>query len=252
MVSNDRIRKTLQELKSEIHWLALSSSALEEPRFISWRSRTQSVLEKVLGAEHAITRNFASLRWAPATYRPERAWIERNEAFQPAAKRAEGYLDAALAELDWISDVGVLDAAGVDPELWQFVAADIEGENWGKAATQTTLFLEDRIRRWTAQPADLVGEKLSAKVFGPGSEYRLGLTDGEKDGWQLFAMGVFKALRNAAVHRIDDRPDHRRYVLGVLGACSLLLTQLRHEHSSRLHNVSSAMPDRNHKFSKLS
>lgn len=123
------------------------------------------------------------------------------------------------------------------------MASDLKGEHWGKAATQATLFLEDRIRKWSGQRPELVGEKLMSAVFGAAGNYRLGLTDGEKDGWNLFAIGIAKALRNAAAHRIDTRPDHRHYVLGLVGACSLLLTQLRYEHSNHFLDLTPAGGD---------
>jgi hypothetical protein len=46
----------------------------------------------------------------------------------------------------------------------------------------------------------------------------MGLTDSEKTGWQLFAQGIAQALRNVDNHRIQNRPDHKRYALGVVGA----------------------------------
>jgi hypothetical protein len=67
-----------------------------------------------------------------------------------------------------------------------------------------------------------------------------GLAEGEKQGWQLFAQGIAQALRNAETQRIQDRPDHKRYALGVVGACSLLLTQMRYEHGNRFHDTSPA------------
>jgi hypothetical protein len=75
-------------------------------------------------------------------------------------------------------------------------------------------------------------------VFGDRGGYRLGLTDGEKQGWHRLAMGASMALRNADTHRIASRDDHKRYAMGVLGAGSLLLTQLRHEHGNRFQDTS--------------
>ena len=40
------------------------------------------------------------------------------------------------------------------------------------------------------------------------------------------------ALRNADTHRIQERDDHKRYAMGVVGTASLLLTQLRHQHGN--------------------
>jgi hypothetical protein len=72
-------------------------------------------------------------------------------------------------------------------------------------------------------------------VFRPeGGEFPLGQTQGEREGWHQFARGFAAALRNVDTHRIQDRDDLKRYALGVLGAASLLLTQLRHKHENRL------------------
>jgi uncharacterized protein (TIGR02391 family) len=123
----------------------------------------------------------------------------------------------------------------VDPELWAFVAPDIEREAWGKAVSQACIYFEDRIRKLAGGPAEEVGERLMTAVFGENGEYRLGVTDGEKQGWHRIAMGISMALRNAANHRIDDRPDHKRYAFGVISTCSLVLTQLKFEHGNRFH-----------------
>jgi hypothetical protein len=40
------------------------------------------------------------------------------------------------------------------------------------------------------------------------------------------------AVGNAVRHRIQLRDDAKRFAMGVLGAGSLLLTQLRHQHAN--------------------
>ena len=60
------------------------------------------------------------------------------------------------------------------------------------------------------------------------------------DGWRFFAQGIAQALRNVDTHRIQERPDLKRYALGVVGACSLLLTQMRFEHGNRFRDTSPA------------
>lgn len=224
--------KVLEDLRDEIAIIARDQPSVSAREYTSWRSRTRSALEGLLGKDHQITTAFVSLKWTPRAYTTgdHSAFADR---FRSAAEQARGYLDAAVDELDNLPVSNAFDSAGVDPELWAFVHTDIEGEHWGKTANQTTLFLEDRIRKWTGQPAELVGVDLMRAVLGPGADYRVGRTDGEKDGWHQFARGIVMALRNAAAHRIEDRPDHRRYVLGVVGSCSLLLTQLRFEHGNR-------------------
>lgn len=232
----ERTRDVLINLAEEIRLLAAREPSTSSAAFTSWQSRTRSTLSKALGTAHHITTSVVDTRWTPSIYAmgDTSAFVD---AFRAAAQRVQGYLEAAGAELESVSGAYV-DAAGIDPELWAYVAADVDAEQWGKAATQTTLFTEDRIRRWTGQPAQLVGEKLMTAVFGDKGNYRLGLVEGEQQGWHRLAMGVSMALRNVVGHRIQDRPGNRRYTLGVLGTCSLLLTQLRYEHGTRFHDTS--------------
>ncbi|MGY2079719.1 TIGR02391 family protein [Modestobacter sp. SYSU DS0657] len=74
-------------------------------------------------------------------------------------------------------------------------------------------------------------------------QYRLGATDAEREGWHLLARGIAMALRNPAAHRIVNRSDHRLFAFGVIGASSLLLTQLRFDHASHFIDLSPAHPD---------
>jgi hypothetical protein len=101
-----------------------------------------------------------------------------------------------------------------------------------------SIFTEDRIRRWAGRPANEVGEKLMTAVFGDHGDYRLGVTEAEKQGWHRFAMGASMALRNVDAHRLQSRTDHKLYAMGVLGASSLLLTQMRFDHGNHFHDTS--------------
>lgn len=232
-----RARTILSGLKLEIDRFTEADQRSTSSAFTSWASRTRSTLTTGLGPDHHITEGFASLSW---TAHPMSASSD-SDAFLEAAARAQGYIDAALHELDeLLVSPSELGAGEVDDELWKFVESDVRAEHWGKATTQATLFTEDRVRKWTGQPAELVGKDLATAVFGDKGDFRLGRTAGEKQGWLMLAMGIAQALRNSAGHRIEDRLDHRRYALGVLGACSLLLTQLRYEHGNRFHDRSPA------------
>jgi len=200
------------------------------------------VLARALGEEHHITVEFVSMSWTPGIYLSGDREAFPSE-FRATMPRAIGLFDAAIFELEHLSamsDAG--DAAGFDPELWEHVSSDALGEEWGKVASQTSIFTEDRIRKWAGRPPEEVGEKLMTAVFGDRGEYRLGLTDSEKQGWHRLAMGISMALRNADAHRIQSRADHKRYAIGVLGASSLLLTQMRFEHGNRFHDTSPAGP----------
>jgi hypothetical protein len=227
----------LVALREEAAGLPTSTSSAE---FNSWQHRTRSVLSKALGSSHHVTQAFIQMHWTPMMFSTGDSSAFRR-AFTAAVPEAQGLLDAAIFELEQLSASGVPDDVSVDPELWAHVEGHARAEEWGKMASQTAIFTEDRIRKWTGRPPDEVGERLMTAVFGDRGEYRLGLTDGEKQGWHRFAMGISMATRNADAHRIQDRPDHRLYAMGVVGASSLLLTQLRYEHGNRFHDSSPAV-----------
>jgi hypothetical protein len=229
----------LRDLHDEASGLPHSASSAE---FSSWDHRTRSVLAGALGEEHHITAEFVSMSWTPGIYMSgDREAFP--SAFRAAMPRALGLFDAAIFELEHLSAMAASDTAGFDPELWEHVGGDALAEEWGKVASQTSIFTEDRIRKWAGRSPEEVGEKLMTAVFGDRGEYRLGLTDGEKQGWHRLAMGISMALRNADAHRIQSRADHKRYAMGVLGASSLLLTQMRFEHGNRFQDISPAGPE---------
>jgi hypothetical protein len=207
-------------------------------KFVSWELRTRSALTHALGAQHHITDQFNHNRWTSVSWGDEE--MEAG-SFGQGAARAQGMLDAAIAEVKMLGDdVPVADEEGIDAELWEHVAPEIRSEAWVKAARGALIFTEDRIRRWAGRPDAEAAKELAVAIFGDKGNYRMGRTDGEMQGWQLFAQGIAQALRNADTHRIQERPDLKRYALGVVGACSLLLTQMRFEHENRLKDTSPA------------
>jgi len=139
--------------------------------------------------------------------------------------------------------VPVVDESGVDAELWEHIAPEVQAEAWGKVASQAVIFAEDRIRKWAGRTVGEVGKDLAVATFGKSGQFQMGQTEGETQGWQLFVQGIAQALRNVDAHRIQDRPDHKRYALGLVGACSLLLTQMRYEHGNRFRDTSPAATD---------
>lgn len=228
----------LAQLRDESGRLPVSTSS---PEFHSWHSRAESVLAKALGASHHITEAFRKVTWGPFAYGGDDSVLPA--AFRSGLAEAQGLLDAAVFELRQLREtVGPLDEGGFDPELWEHVGSHLEDEEWGKVASQAAIFTEDRIRRWAGRPADEVGERLMTAVFGERGDYRLGTNESEKQGWHRLAMGLSMAVRNVDLHRIQRRPDLRRYAMGVLGSSSLLLTQLRFEHGNRFHDVSRMAP----------
>lgn len=236
-MSSDDQRTTLLDLKAEIYVLAFNGgTTTSTAQFVSWRSRSKSVLARALGSDHHITENFAKINWTLGHPGDDRIETE-------AAQEAQGYLDAAAYEVEALASAGyAFDAAGVDSELWEHVAGHIAAGAWSTVASQTAIFTEDRVRRWAGQSADLVGERLMTAVLGDAGNYQLGVTSGEKQGWHRLGMGISMALRNVDAHRIQTRADLRLYALGVVGVSSLLLTQLRYEHGNRFQDTAPVLP----------
>jgi hypothetical protein len=133
------------------------------------------------------------------------------------------------------SSQGAPDRSFVDDELWAQVAHLVRGREWAQVASQTAIFVENRVRELANRPLDEIGDRLMKTVFDPdGDVFPLGETGGERQGWHRFAMGFTLALRKVDTHRIQNRSDLKRYAFGVLGSGSLLLTQLRHQCADEL------------------
>jgi hypothetical protein len=228
----------LRVLRDEASRLPLSTSSAE---FNSWQPRVRSVLTRALGESHHITERFVETRWRPRAAGDRTAF---ENAFRATIPVAQGILNAAIAELELLADeVPVADESGIDAELWEHIGPEIQTEAWGKVASQAVIFTEDRIRKWAGRPVGEVGKDLAVAIFGKSGQFQMGQTDSEMQGWQLFAQGIAQALRNVDAHRIQNRPDHKRYALGLVGACSLLLTQMRYEHGNRFRDTTPASSD---------
>jgi hypothetical protein len=227
----------LTQLRDQIPTLTGGADSAE---FVAWNHRTRSVLSRTLGETHAIAQAFITLRWYPSGP----LFSDSHQiAFRGGLRKAQGLLAAAIQELeDFGGDADAVTDDGVDPELWEHVRQVVEMKEWGKVARESLIFTEDRIRRWAGRPQSEIGERLMVAVFGDTGDFRLGVTDPERQGWQLLAMGISKALRNANTHRIQKRADLKSYGTGVLGTCSLLLTEMRYEYGGRMRDESPVHP----------
>ena len=224
--------KRLHALLNETAKLPPSTSSAE---FNSWNPRVRSVLTRALGESHHITLRFTAIRWTPMVGESSEGFFRR------AMTVAQGVIDAAITEMDLLADeVPAADESGVDAELWEHIAPEVAAEAWGKVASQAVIFTEDRIRKWAGRPVSEVGKDLAVAIFGRNGQFQMGRTESENQGWQLYAQGIAQALRNVSAHRLQERPDHKRYAMGLVGACSLLLTQMRYEHGNRFRDESPA------------
>jgi hypothetical protein len=220
-------------LEGEQQGFSLQNS---EDRFSSWKGRVRSVLIRALGVDHHLTSSFDEVNYSTVSL----STTDVQNAFMSGLKRARGIIDAAIfdLELGGTSDEAI-DESAFDVELWRHVQSYIQNEDWSTVASQTAIFVEDRMRTWAGGPRDkggrnLVGKGLCAKVLADDGEYRLGSEPGEWEGWRMLGMGFAQALGNVDRHNIQKRSDAKRYAIGVLGIGSLLLTQLRYQHGDHL------------------
>jgi Protein of unknown function (Hypoth_ymh) len=207
--------------------------SVADPAFEVWKQKTDRMLSAVFGEEHRLLAEFRRILYRP-TAGPVSAGVH-SAAFTRGQNAARGVLEAAIYEKEELDSYELLHASFVDPELWENVEHLVEGEQWAQVASQTAIFVEDRIREWASRSSEEIGERLMTTVFTPeGDVLPLGNTSGERQGWHRLAMGFAMALRNVDTHRIQSRPDLKRYAFGVLGVGSLLLTQLRYQYGSEL------------------
>ncbi|MET8231891.1 TIGR02391 family protein [Micromonospora zamorensis] len=205
----------------------------------SWKHRVRMIFVRTLGTDNHIVESFDKVRYSPTAISggmPRSAYEERRRS---GVLSVMGLTDAAIYELQFSGGGEPVDEYAYDPDLWSHVKGLVDDEEWGKVASQTAIFVENHVRTWAGNPQDrndnnLVGKALYLKVFDDASDYRLGRQASEREGWRYLGMGFAQALSNVDRHRIQTRDDAKRYALGVLGLGSLLLTQLRYEHSDIL------------------
>lgn len=211
----------------------------DDAAFVEWRTSCELVLSRALGPEHMLTCAFRSISYTiprsnPAL--PNQNAVDRAKAiyFDRGVSEATGLLKAAIFELRILAEPAtVASDATVDPELWAHVEGLVNGEEWPKVATNVAVFVEDRLREWAGLDNSKFGKDLMTAVFKPGGGiFPLGIGANEQDGWHLYALGLAAAVSNADRHRVQKRDDLKRYAMGVLGAASLLLTQLRYQHGN--------------------
>lgn len=189
MKAEDAVER-LRALRDEAATLPPSTGSAE---FNSWKPRLRSVLTRALGESHHITQRFIAIKWTPSVYALGDT-AAFTGTFRATVPEAQGVIDAAIAELELLAEeVPVADESGVDAELWEHIAPEVAAEAWGKVASQAVIFTEDRIRRWAGRPASEVGRDLAVAVFGKSAQFQMGQTEGENQGWQLYAQGIVQA-----------------------------------------------------------
>jgi hypothetical protein len=217
-MDTDRAVALLKERLAELE-------PLRDPgaQFEAWRRKSERTLRRTLGDDHELVKNFEGITW----YMSLLPGITGKD-------EGAGVLEAAIYEIEELSEPpDFASSASIDPELWEHVRRLVESEQWAQVASQTAIFVESKIRQWAGLPDSRFGKDLMVSVLRPsGGLFPLGRTPGEHEGWLSLGIGITMAVGNADRHRIQQRDDAKRYAMGVLGAGSLLLTQLRHQHAN--------------------
>jgi hypothetical protein len=203
----------------------------------SWKAKVRGVLVAALGKDDHLLTRFDAVRYTLSVWSSSTPDSQFDAARHRGIQNACGVIDAAIYQLELQSDVEPIDDQAFDSELWDHVKGLVETGDWGKVAAQTAIFVENHLRTWAGSPKDkngedLYGKALYAMVLSDASDWRLGSRAGEREGWRMLGMGFAQAIGTVDRHRIQKRPDARRYAIGVLGLASLLLTQLRYEHAN--------------------
>jgi len=235
----------IQKLKDLKHEATQAGSRLQDDAELQlWKGKVRSTLTRALGADNKIVQDFSEVHYDPLVYGIDDDDLMWTTARQDGLRKAVSVIDIAIYELEsdleLISDEPV-DEVAFDPELWAHVKSHVQNGNWQAVASQTAIFVEHLVRQWSGDPKGrdgktLVGKDLFAKVFANDSQFRLGKEPSEWEGWRALGTGFTLALSNVDRHNIQKRTDAdaKRYAFGVLGFGSLILTQLRYQHSDDL------------------
>jgi hypothetical protein len=229
-----RLRLELAELKPD----------LDSQRFNTWRRETSLSLRRAFGERHYLVQEWRGVaqRFALVANRfgPDAQFSTVSRDFKHEFERCRddtaALLDAALSELAIVDESPDYSAGGsIEAGLAAYVANLVKDGDWVKLPSATVLYVEDTVRRWAQLSPDVKSKDVWVKVLSPkDGRYPLGVTEAERQGWLQFGMGFSLALRNPNSHSLAKREDARAYALGILGAASLLLTQLRFEHGGEI------------------
>ena len=221
-------------LTERLEELAALPADSRRPEYADWNQKTLATLRRCFGDDAKAVKDFETISFRPSVYSPG-GGTDYRSPFESGRREASALLKGLIYEYGELANTdSVVSDDSVDQDLWEEVAHLVEAEQWAQVASQTAIFVESKLREWTGASESEIGQKLVTTALGPSDGmFVLGRTKGEKEGWHLFGLGLVSALGNVDRHRIQSRPDLKRYALGILGAASLLLTQLRYEHGNR-------------------
>lgn len=212
----------------------------------TWIAKAEAVLDGAFGVPNSYTERLRKVRYMPAMVTEWTTEENYRASARSGVQRAAGILDAAIHYLELItapddregSESPSSDEPSYDQGLWRHVRTAFQNGEWSTVAMLVAQYVEHHIRELSELKEDeagkpLVGKNLTVKAFAADGPLRLGSSGGEYEGWRNLATGFVQALSNVDRHRIQDRPDIEAYALGVLGAGSLIMVQLRYQHPDR-------------------
>ena len=214
----EQFRKELDELERELG----SMKSPLQAHLGTWRHRMNVAITELVGARSALAIRFNGLLWPPGSDRIAVSAVLRSN------RESADIIRTLRWELDRrTSRPNPFDDTAIDSELWMHVQILVEAGEWDKVALNAAVFVEDKLRDWAQLSTNLTGSVDAFKAALATDKLRLGDRPSEQQGWQQLASGFALALRNRGGHRIEKRPDAKRYALGVLGLASLLLIEIR-------------------------
>ncbi len=232
-----RASRAIEELQRLKHEATTPVALKGEAKLTTWKAKVRGVVVGALGKDDHLLTRFDVIRYTLSAWSSSTPDSQFDAARHRGIQDACGVIDAAIYQLELQFDIEEpIDDQAFDSELWDYVKGLAEVGDWGKVAAQTAIFVENHLRTWAGAPKDshgedLYGKALYASVLSDRSDWRLGRRAGEHEGWRMLGMDFAQASGNVDRHRIQKRPDARLYAIGVLGLASLLLTQLRYEHT---------------------
>jgi len=197
--------EALEALKSEAaDPLSLRASGT----MASWTSRVRSVIVRSLGGGHDLVDKLDNNKYSLSAWSSSTADSAFTNAYIAGVQRACGYIDAAIFELSLLTDDDQpIDERAFDGELWAHINRLVADEDWSKVASQTVIFVEDKVRKWAELDGSVYGKSLYAKALADDAALRLGQRSGEWEGWRMLGMGFAQAIGNVDRHRIQSRAD---------------------------------------------
>jgi hypothetical protein len=197
----------------------------------SWKARVKGVFAQALGRDHHLVSEFDDIRYSSPIIFGSESHSDWVSWWRSGMDEATGLIEAAIYELEGMTPPSDVDAGSYHAGLWAEVAALVEAEDWPKVASQTAIYVEDKVRDWAGHPKDgkggeLVGQALFAQAFADNGPLALGRQANETTGWRSLGTGFVAAVSNVVRHRSQKRTDWKTYAIGVLGLGSLLLTEI--------------------------